>query len=107
MGKMSRLGNDLYNGHRSIDFIGRKALWYGVTLLLVGLALTAVLVKPLNFGVEFRGGTEFKITVAEGVDQDDADDLREAVADAGIENAENPWSRPTRCPRTPSWRSRT
>jgi preprotein translocase subunit SecF len=90
MGKMSRLGNDLYNGHKSIDFMGRRALWYGLTALLVGLAITAVIVKPLNFGVEFRGGTEQKITIAEGVDQADADELREAIADAGIENAENP-----------------
>ena len=90
MGKMSRLGNDLYNGHRSVDFIGRKPLWYAITLVLVGLALTAVVVKPLNFGVEFRGGTELKIAVAGGVNQDDADGLRESIADAGIEGAANP-----------------
>ncbi|MDZ5622218.1 protein translocase subunit SecF [Nocardioides bizhenqiangii] len=90
MGKMSRLGNDLYNGEKSIDFMGHRALWYGFTLLLVGLAITAVIVKPLNFGVEFRGGTEQRVTVEGGVDQADADDLREAIADAGIENAENP-----------------
>ncbi len=58
--------------------------------VIVGLAIAALFVKPLNFGVEFRGGTELKIAVAEGVDQDDADDLREAIADAGIEDAENP-----------------
>lgn len=90
MGKMSRLGNDLYNGRKSIDFIGHKVLWYGISAVLIGLAITCIILKPLNFGVEFRGGTEMKISVASGVDQADADDLREAVADAGIENAENP-----------------
>ena len=90
MGKMSRLGNDLYNGHKSIDFVGRRALFYGISIVIVGLALTALVVKPLNFGVEFRGGTEQRITVSSGVDQADADDLREAIADAGIEHAENP-----------------
>ena len=90
MGKMSRLGNELYNGHKSIDFAGRRALWYGVSILIVGLAIAALFVKPLNFGVEFRGGTELKIAVADGVDQTDADDLREAIANAGIEHAENP-----------------
>ncbi|UMG92650.1 protein translocase subunit SecF [Nocardioides sp. TF02-7] len=90
MGKMSRLGNDLYNGRKSIDFMGRRALWYGISVLLVGLAVTAVAVKGLNFGVEFTGGTELQVTLAQGVDQDDADRLREAVADAEIENAENP-----------------
>jgi preprotein translocase subunit SecF len=90
MGKMSRLGNDLYNGHKSIDFIGRRWLWYGVTALLVGLAITALIVKPLNFGVEFRGGTEMKISVPGGTSQADADHLREAVADSGIPHDENP-----------------
>ena len=28
MGKFSRLGNDLYTGRKSIDFVGRRALWY-------------------------------------------------------------------------------
>ncbi|PWN02817.1 protein translocase subunit SecF [Nocardioides silvaticus] len=90
MGKMSRLGNDLYNGRKSIDFIGRKGLWYGITAVLVGLAIAIIIAKPLNFGVEFRGGTEQKITVSAGVDQADADDLREAIADADIEGAANP-----------------
>ena len=36
MGKFSRLGNDLYGGRRSIDFVGRRALWYAVSLVLVG-----------------------------------------------------------------------
>jgi preprotein translocase subunit SecF len=90
MGKMSRLGNDLYNGHKSIDFTGRKALIYGISVVIVGLAIAALFVRPLNFGVEFRGGTEQKITVSDGVDQSDADALREDIADAGIEGAENP-----------------
>jgi hypothetical protein len=31
MGKISRLGNNLYNGSRSIDFVGRKWLWYAIS----------------------------------------------------------------------------
>ncbi len=90
MGKMSRLGNELYNGHKSVDFVGRRALFYVISLVIVGLAITAIAVKPLNFGVEFRGGTEQKIQVASGVDQAEADELREAIADADIEGAANP-----------------
>ncbi len=91
MGKMSRLGNDLYQGRKSLDFVGRRALWYGITFVLVALAIAAVSIKPLNFGVEFTGGTEFNITVGAGeATQDAADDLREAVGDAGVTNAESP-----------------
>ncbi len=91
MGKLSRVGNDLYNGHRSIDFVGRRLLWYGATGLLVALAIAAIVWKGLNFGVEFTGGTAFRVTVTEAqATQDSADVLREAVADAGIEDAANP-----------------
>lgn len=91
MGKMSRLGNELYQGRKSIDFIGKRALWYGISVVIVGLALTAVAVKGLNFGVEFTGGTSYTIEVGAGeATQENADALREAVGDAGIENAESP-----------------
>lgn len=91
MGKMSRLGNELYQGRKSIDFVGRKGLFYAISGLLVALAIVTVVIKPLNFGVEFTGGTEYNITVGPGeATQDAADRLRDAVGDAGIENAENP-----------------
>lgn len=91
MGKMSRLGNELYQGRRSIDFVGKRALFYLISAVLVGLAVAVVAIKGLNFGVEFTGGTEYNITVGSGAaTQDAADGLREAVGDAGIENAENP-----------------
>ncbi len=31
MGKFARLGNELYTGKRSIDFIGRRWLWYSIS----------------------------------------------------------------------------
>lgn len=91
MGKMSRLGNELYQGRRSIDFVGRRWLIYAVSGVLIALAITINVVKPLNFGVEFTGGTEYNITVGDGeATQDAADQLRDAVGEAGIENAHSP-----------------
>lgn len=91
MGKMSRLGNELYQGRKSIDFVGKPWLFYGISALLVGLAVVVLFAKPLNMGVEFTGGTTLSVPVGDGnATQDNADDLREVVADSGIENAENP-----------------
>ena len=36
MGKFSRLGNDLYEGRVSIDFVGRKWLWYAISAVIIG-----------------------------------------------------------------------
>jgi preprotein translocase subunit SecF len=91
MGKMSRLGNELYQGRKSIDFIGRPWLWYGASLILVALAVGVLFVKPLNMGVEFTGGTTLSIPVGTGnATQENADEMVERVANSGIENAENP-----------------
>ncbi|TIC82493.1 protein translocase subunit SecF [Nocardioides sp. GY 10113] len=91
MGKMSRLGNDLYQGRKSFDFIGHRALWYGVTALLVGAALLSIYFKGLNFGVEFVGGTTYSVEVGDGnATQANADALREAIAAEGIEGATDP-----------------
>lgn len=91
MGKMSRLGNDLYQGRKSIDFVGRPWLWYGVSVVLVGAAMLILFLKPLNMGVEFTGGTTFTVSVGAGnADQDAADKLRDAIIDADITGVGNP-----------------
>ena len=88
MGKFSRLGNDLYSGKKSIDFIGRKWLWYAGSGLIVILALGGLYFQGLNMGIEFEGGAQYRVTLpADQVTQDNADKLREAVAETGIEGA--------------------
>jgi len=38
MGKFSRLGNDLYSGKRSVDFVGKMWLWYTISGVIVDQA---------------------------------------------------------------------
>ncbi|MFC5730116.1 MULTISPECIES: protein translocase subunit SecF [Nocardioides] len=91
MGKMSRVGNDLYLGRKSINFVGKPWLWYAISAVLVGAAVLTLYLKPLNMGVEFVGGTTFSVPVGQGnATQDAADALQEAVGNADIKNAENP-----------------
>lgn len=86
MGRFSRLGNELYGGRRSIDFVQRRGLWYAVSAVLVGVAVAIVLVKGLAFGIEFTGGTQYRVPVAASdATQANADKVREAIADSGIE----------------------
>jgi preprotein translocase subunit SecF len=91
MGKASRLGNALYEGDVSIDFVGRKWLWYSVSAVILALAIGGLLVKGLNFGIEFEGGVEYAVTLpSDQVTQANADKIRSAVAGTGIDNASSP-----------------
>jgi preprotein translocase subunit SecF len=62
MSKLSEMGNNLYSGRVSIDIVGRRKLWYAIALVLVVLAIVAPVARGgFNFGIEFRGGSEFRI----------------------------------------------
>jgi preprotein translocase subunit SecF len=88
MGKFSRLGNDLYSGRRSIDFVGRRHVWYAASGLIIIAAVLGLYFRGLNFGLEFRGGAQFTVSVSHSeVTQSNADELRNAVAGTGIDAA--------------------
>jgi preprotein translocase subunit SecF len=67
-GGLTKFGNDLYTGARSIDFIKRRRTWYLVSAAAVVLALVLpLLVLPIfgrgfHFGIEFTGGSQFIVT---------------------------------------------
>lgn len=62
MSRFAQFGNDLYTGKRSIDFIGRSRLWYAISAVGLALALLGLLVRGLNLGIEFTGGSEFRVS---------------------------------------------
>ena len=62
MPSFAQFGNDLYTGRRSIDFIGRRRLWYLIAAVAVAISIGALAVRHLNPGIEFRGGSEFRIS---------------------------------------------
>ncbi len=62
MTSFAQFGNDLYMGKRSIDFVGRRRTWYAISGVLILLALLGLGVRHLNLGLEFRGGSEFRVS---------------------------------------------
>lgn len=77
MSKLRELGNDLYSGRVSYNIVGRRKLWYSIAIVLVILSIAAPIARGgFNFGIEFRGGSEFRIDGVGGTSQEVA---REAV----------------------------
>ena len=62
MSKFAQFGNDLYTGKRSIDFIGRRRTWYLISAIGMVLALAGLGLRGLNLGIEFTGGSEFRVS---------------------------------------------
>lgn len=86
MGKFARLGNDLYGGRKSIDFVSSRFPWYAASGVLVGACIAIVFIKGLAFGVEFTGGSQYRVENLPSTSnaQSRADDLRKAVVDLDI-----------------------
>jgi len=91
MSKLTRLGHSLYEGTVSIDFVGRRKLWYAISAAIVAVAIYGLAVPKLNMGIEFEGGVEYRAAMAEGAaDQEHVTDILDAVNATGIENATDP-----------------
>lgn len=61
MSVLSTWGNSLYTGKVSYPFIARRRLWYMVAAVLILISFTGLFGRGINFGIEFRGGTEIRV----------------------------------------------
>ena len=64
MSRLGNLGQRLYTGQVSYDFVGRRRRWYAVSAAILVLSLGTLGVRGLNLGIEFKGGAEFSVPVA-------------------------------------------
>ena len=88
MSKLGEIGARLYRGDVSIDFVGRRKTWYLMSLVIVVVAVATLLLRGLNFGIEFRGGVEFNAQIAEPSSH--VKQINDAVVGTDIEGAANP-----------------
>jgi preprotein translocase subunit SecF len=60
---MSRLGNiggRLYRGEVSVEFVARKRLWYAISGCILVVSIAALLIRGLDYSVDFKGGSVFQ-----------------------------------------------
>jgi preprotein translocase subunit SecF len=61
MNRISAVGQKLYRGEVSMNIIGRSKTWYMVAAVLLLISIAALLIRGLNFGIEFKGGADFSV----------------------------------------------
>ncbi|MCY7326113.1 MAG: protein translocase subunit SecF [Microbacteriaceae bacterium] len=80
MANLTQFGNDLYTGKKSVSFVGKRRLWYSIAIVLMAISVVIPLAGGgFNFGIEFRGGSQFQITGASTVEQQPAIDAVQEV----------------------------
>ena len=80
MAKLSGLGGRLYRGETSVDFIGKRKIWYAFSGLLILASAVTLFTQGLHLGIEFKGGSSFTVTSPSA----SVSSAESAVRDAGV-----------------------
>jgi preprotein translocase subunit SecF len=89
MSRFAKFGHSLYEGTVSINFVGRKYVWYAFSSVLLAISLFGIFVVKLNMGIEFVGGVEYRVSVDDPT-QTQVREVREAVQATGLDAASAP-----------------
>jgi preprotein translocase subunit SecF len=60
MAGVGGIAGRLYRGEVSVNFVGRQRTWYTISGLIVVVSAIALIVRRLNFSVDFKGGSVFQ-----------------------------------------------
>lgn len=88
MSKLGNIGAQLHRGEVSYDFIGKRKIWFIVSIVLMVVSLGALFVKGLALGIEFKGGVEYQAKVQ--VTGNTVTDVTEAVKSTNAKDLGDP-----------------
>lgn len=84
MSRLTTFGNALYTGEKSFDFVGNRVRWYSIGAAIVVLAILLTILRGgFTFGIEFRGGSEFRVSNPTSLSEQTAIDTVTSVAGLG------------------------
>jgi preprotein translocase subunit SecF len=79
------LWHRLNRGETTVDFVGKRRLWFRMSLIAIGITLVALVVRGgLNLGIEFEGGVS---VTGPNPAQATVEDLRAVATEVGIDDA--------------------
>ncbi|MBB5935620.1 protein translocase subunit SecF [Streptomyces zagrosensis] len=80
MSRLGSLGARLYRGEVGYDFVAKRKIWYGISILITITAIVGLAVRGLHMGIEFSGGAVFT-TPTTSVSADEAREKAESAAE--------------------------
>jgi len=83
MSRFTEVTGKLYRGEVSINFVDRRKMWYRISAVILLVSIVAVIVRGLDFSIDFKGGATFQFYApSTSVSQ-----VQDAVNDAGVSGA--------------------
>ena len=82
MSRLGSIGHSLYSGEVSYDFVAKRRRFYMVSAVFLILAVVGLLGRGLNLGIEFKGGSEFRVPNTTAT----VEEARASAEAAGIED---------------------
>jgi preprotein translocase subunit SecF len=76
---------EVFNPNSNINFLGWRKVSITISTILIVIALSAIFIKGLNYGLDFTGGVLVETEYANPVE---VGDVRAALADAGFADAQ-------------------
>ncbi|GAA4404463.1 protein translocase subunit SecF [Tsukamurella soli] len=65
----------LYTGTGAFAIVGRRRLWFGITGVIVAVAIIGIIVRGFTLSIDFRGGTQVSFPVSGQVDTSQVTDV--------------------------------
>jgi preprotein translocase subunit SecF len=73
----------LYHGETNIDFVGRRRLWFTLSLVAVLISLVSFATRGLNLGIDFDGGVVWEVPAGDA----SVAETRDALDGIGLSDA--------------------
>jgi preprotein translocase subunit SecF len=75
---------EFFKRKTNIDFMGKRSRWYAISAALILASVALLLVRGLNFGIDFTGGVVVEVSFTQAAD---LDQVRGALAAKGYDDA--------------------
>jgi preprotein translocase subunit SecF len=87
MSRFADFGNALYSGERSFDFLGRRKYGFiaSIVVALLAVGITFFGHNGFNFGIEFKGGSQFELNTTVSNSENIAQNAVHAVLPASAQ----------------------
>jgi preprotein translocase subunit SecF len=81
--KRRSIWSRLYHGETNFDFVGRRKLWFTLSLVAVLIGIGSLVTRGLNLGIDFEGGVVWEVPAGDA----SVADARNAVDQFGLAGA--------------------